>query len=845
MPPSWEPPEPPEPPGLRRLWVRSVMARRPWSVWLPAGLVGVGLLTAADLALGSHVVLAGMLAVIALVVGLGGRRGDAIVVSGVAIAVAAVSGTWNGWGSTWSVSLIVVVAASLVAVVVALARATAIVTARRLRVLRNLLALGRDAPDVETAVDRILRVVVPAMGDACVLDLDGRRVGARAVGPDAAEVEEALGGWTPPAARGEQPRLVEPLDDDVARTAGLRAALVMPLPARGTGTGALTVAVSTSRRRFSGADAEFAELVGGRVAIVLENAGLTRQVRRTERRMTAALDTLAEAVTMNGPDGRTVYVNEAAVRLLKADRAEELYRTEVGEISARFAMYDEQGQPLDYRQFPAFRALAGEDDPPPLLVRNVVRETGEERWLINRVSVLRDRDGNIDRVVNVVDDVTEVKQRELRERLLAEATRALASSLEYEDTLQQVAEVAVPELADWCGVDLPGPDGVLEPVAIAHVDPERTTVARELRERYPVRVDSPTGLGRVVREGRTELVPSVADDDLVAFAAEEDHLRLLRAVGFGSILMVPLAAGGQTLGALTLVRSDPVRQFSGQDRELAEELGQRAGIAVLNARLFTERTTIARDLQAGLMPPELPRAPGLEAATLYRPAGELNEVGGDFFDAYATPRGWMTVIGDVAGQGARAAALTGLARFTVRSVAQLTGDLRAAARQVNRTLREQADLSLVTIAMAHVERDDAGGLVLGTLSCGHPLPVLVRDGRPVELGRPGPLAGAFADAAWELTRTPLRSGDLLVLYTDGVLDMVGADGRFGEGRLFELLTSAATDPDALVARVDETLGAFRRGPQADDTALVVLRIRDAGTLAAAIVPDAPDGERVA
>ena len=224
-----------EPAGLRRLWVRSVMARRPWSGWLAGGLAAVTVITGADAALGSHVVLAGVLAIVALVVGLGGRRGDAIVVAGVSVAIAAVSGVWNGWGSAWSVSLVVVVAASVVAVVVALARATAIVTARRLRVLRDLLALGRDAPDVETAVDRVLQVVVPAMGDACVLDLEGRRAGARAIGPDGPRAEDALGNWAPAAGlgAGEQPRLIEVLDDDTARAAGLRSGLVMPLPARG------------------------------------------------------------------------------------------------------------------------------------------------------------------------------------------------------------------------------------------------------------------------------------------------------------------------------------------------------------------------------------------------------------------------------------------------------------------------------------------------------------------------------------------------------------------------------------------------------------------------------------
>jgi GAF domain-containing protein len=840
------PGQPDELQDVRRLWIRSVLARRPWSAWLPGGLAGVAVVLAFDLAAGSHVALASALAIVALVVGLGGRRGDAIVVAVASVAVAAISGLWNGWGAPYTVTLVVVVAASVVAVLVALVRASAIVASRQLRILRDLLALGRDAPDMETTIDRVLGVVVPAFGDAAVLDLEGRRVGVRTLPPGDPEAEAALWEWTPPASETRSaPRRVERLDDDAARSAGLRAALTMSLPTRSGVTGAITVAVGPTGRHYTGRDVDFAELVGGRIAIVLENAGLTRQVRRTERRMTAALDTLDEAVTMNGPDGRTVYVNDAAVKLLKASSAEEIYSAEVGEISSRFAIYDERGQPVDFRTLPAFRALRGEDRPEPLLVRNVVRATGEERWLVNRVSVLRDRHGNVDRVVNVIEDVTEVKQQEQRQRMLAEATRALSASLDYEHTLQQVAEVAVPELADWCSVDLPGPDGAIEAVALAHTDPERVALGRELRERYPVLMDSPTDLAKAIREGTSHLIASIADEELVAFAADEEHLRLLRAVGFGSILIVPLLAAGQSLGALTLVRSDPVRRFSPSDVELAEELGQRAGIAVLNARLFTERATIARELQAGLMPPQLARLPGLTAATLYRPAGELNDVGGDFFDAYPTPAGWLTVIGDVAGQGARAAALTGLARFTVRSVAQLTGDVRAAAAQVNRTLRDQPELSLVTIAMAQVQADATGALTLITLSSGHPLPVLVRDGRPVELGESGPLAGAFAEASWEIAKTPLRTGDVVVLYTDGVLDTVGSEDRFGERRLFELLSQSSPSPDIVVERVDEALEVFRRGPQADDTAMVVLQVRDAAAVADALGAERPGGERVA
>ena len=119
---------------------------------------------------------------------------------------------------------------------------------------------------------------------------------------------------------------------------------------------------------------------------------------------------------------------------------------------------------------------------------------------------------------------------------------------------------------------------------------------------------------------------------------------------------------------------------------------------MLNSRLYADRARVARELQRGLQPPRLPTMAGLTTATLYRPAGGLNEVGGDFYDAFAAPNGWMVVIGDVAGQGARAASLTGLARFTMRAVGQQTGDPLAVAAQLNRTLRDQDELSLCTAA---------------------------------------------------------------------------------------------------------------------------------------------------
>ncbi len=543
-------------------------------------------------------------------------------------------------------------------------------------------------------------------------------------------------------------------------------------------------------------------------------------------RLHTILDGLAEAVTVTEAGGRTIYANQAAVRLLRLERAADLLEASAGDMMDRFDVYDEHGARVSLEQLPGSRVHAGARDVEPMLVRNVVKATGEERWLLNKTTAITDERGGVVRVVNVIEDVTEAKRAELAQRLLAEASDALASSLDYEATLQRVAEVAVPGFADWCGVDVPGPGGFVQSVAVAHADPEKVALARRLRARYPLRMDDADGLSSVVRgEATVVVVQEIPDADLVAYARDEDHLAMLRAIGFASLIIVPLAAGGETLGAMTLVRSSPGRTFDDADVRLAEELGRRAGIAVLNARTYTERAAIAATLQRGLRPPELLAPPGFEIAAHYDAAGAFNEVGGDFYDAFATADGWMLVVGDVAGHGAEAAALTALARWTLRSTSQLTRDPARAMRQLNATLRDLPQLSLCTSVCAHVRAGDADGEASVRLAnCGHPPPLLVRGGEVVEIGGVGPMAGAFDDGSWECTDVALRTGDALVLYTDGVLDTVGEHERFGFERLRATLETAGREqPDALVARLAAEIEAFRSGPQRDDIAIAAVR----------------------
>jgi serine phosphatase RsbU (regulator of sigma subunit) len=286
-------------------------------------------------------------------------------------------------------------------------------------------------------------------------------------------------------------------------------------------------------------------------------------------------------------------------------------------------------------------------------------------------------------------------------------------------------------------------------------------------------------------------------------------------------IVVPLAiADRPPIGALALAMERSGRTFGATELALAAELGRRAAIAVENARLYAERSAIATTLQRSLLPPDLPEIPGFRLASLYRAAGEQNDVGGDFYDAFEVPGGWMVVVADVAGRGAEAAALTSLSRYTFRTAGKLLGSPIAALEQLNDALRERPRLSLVSVCcvMLRMARGDASAeLVLA----GHPPAYHVRHASSRPVGVFAPFLGAYEKGGWEATTIRLEPGDQLVLYTDGVIDTVGEEERFGEERLARTLRDARGAPDA-VRRIELALVEFARGSQVDDTAVIAL-----------------------
>ena len=181
-----------------------------------------------------------------------------------------------------------------------------------------------------------------------------------------------------------------------------------------------------------------------------------------------------------------------------------------------------------------------------------------------------------------------------RAQFLVRASTLLGSSLDYEETLRNVAALAVPKIGSWCGVELVDDNGGTKSVAVAHVDPAKVELARQFRERYPTDPSSPTGVPNVLRTGKSEIWPHITDEMIVAGARDAEHLELIRALELASLMVVPIVDRGRAVGAITFASSDPTRGYTTDDLTMAEQLAERAGAAIGNAMLYEQAQTAIR-----------------------------------------------------------------------------------------------------------------------------------------------------------------------------------------------------------------------------------------------------------
>jgi PAS domain S-box-containing protein len=280
----------------------------------------------------------------------------------------------------------------------------------------------------------------------------------------------------------------------------------------------------------------------------------------------------------------------------------------------------------------------------------IIRPDGEVRVLRSQGEAAQNEAGEITHLRGACLDITKLRKAEAAEiglareqaaretaaaaaarlRFLLQATEILAASLDYEDTLRNVAKLAVPAFSDWCAVDLVEPAGVLHRVAVEHTDPSLVELAQDFVERYPPRRERGEGAWRVIDTEQPEYLPEISDELLVASAVDADQLAILRRLGLRSALSVPLTGRSGPLGALSLVQAESGRRFSESDIQIALELGRHAGLAIQNARLHRELEERNRTLEETSLELEL-TVNELEVRT--REAESANRAKSDFLAA--------------------------------------------------------------------------------------------------------------------------------------------------------------------------------------------------------------------
>ncbi|MGH8935798.1 MAG: PAS domain S-box protein [Acidimicrobiia bacterium] len=580
---------------------------------------------------------------------------------------------------------------------------------------------------------------------------------------------------------------------------------------------------------------ETMDVLGSQIGQFIERRTAQSGVEHSESLKSAMLEAALDCIISMDAQGRIIEFNPAAERTFGYRREEVLGRPVADAIippslrerhwrgyarhlaTGRSAILGQRleltGMRKDGAEFPVELTVTRVDLPGPPVFTAYLRD----------ITTRKEADEAVSRLLAAqLEARAEGESQRRRLAFLAEASQALAGSLDHHRTLRRLADLAVARVADWCIVYLQDENGEIERVTIRAADPARAEVAGHLED-YRLVPGAP-GVPTVIREGRPEFHPQADAALLAADVDDPDGLRRdLEPLGITSWICVPLTARGRTFGAVSFVSAESGRTYGEDDLALAEDLAQRAAQAIDNARLYETQRSVARTLQEGLLPPELPEIPGIELAARYRPAAGGAEVGGDFYDAFELGEGrWAIVVGDVCGKGVEAAALTGLVRHTIRALAPRQEPSSALLGVNDSILRQKSD-EFCTLAYAEVEKGGGPTRVRVCLA-GHPLPFHIRAGGRVELvGEPGTPLGLFPDPALRWDEVLLEPGESLVLYTDGVIEEQARRGEGAEGLIARLAGCGGCDAPTIAHTIEAWVAETGAASPRDDMAVLVVR----------------------
>jgi PAS domain S-box-containing protein len=428
----------------------------------------------------------------------------------------------------------------------------------------------------------------------------------------------------------------------------------------------------------------------------------------------------------------------------------------------------------------------------------------------------------------VARDITAEMRRRRAQEFLVAASRLLDTSLDPAETARTIVSTAVPELAEICLIDFRRPDGWLGDSIVAGAEPEMASRLEQIRRDSPLDPAGEHPVAQVLRLNQPMIWRDLKAPEVVDKVSQNnEHLRLMHEAGYNSAAVVPLIARGRTLGALSFLHASNDLRYDDGDLEFLTELGERAALALDNARLYRERDHVAKNLQRGLRPPRPAKIPGLEISVVFEAAGEGIDVGGDLYDVLPCEDGSWILIGDVAGKGSTAAGVSVAVRHSVRGLVREIGEPDEVLRRVNDLLRTGESLNdFATAMLARLHREPEGWRV-ALASAGHPPAALVTEAGSELLGG-GSVLGAWSEAKIEVHERTLAASETLALCTDGWLEAGPIASHQGPESFAEMTQAlSGLQLDEVTERLRADAVGRSSGSLRDD--LVVLAIRPRAT----------------
>ncbi|MBS1889551.1 MAG: SpoIIE family protein phosphatase [Actinobacteria bacterium] len=452
------------------------------------------------------------------------------------------------------------------------------------------------------------------------------------------------------------------------------------------------------------------------------------------------------------------------------------------------------------------------------------RKDGTELEVSLTISPIVGADGRPAGASVITRDISGERRRGRARDFLIAATRDLDASLDPVETARNIVAKAVPELGELCMIDFVRADGRIGDSVSAATIPGVAERLERIRAESPLEPDGDHPVAQVLRAGEPMIWRDLQKPEVVGTVAQSaEHRALIDETGYESAAVVGLFARGRKIGALSFLHARHKARYETADLEYLGELGDRAALAIDNARLYQERDAIARNLQRGLRPPRPAPVEGLESAVVFEAAGQGIEIGGDLYDVLPTEDGCWVLVGDVAGKGSAAAGVSVAVRHAVRGLTREVDEPEEVLVRVNELLLEGTGLNDFATAVLVRLRAGADGWTLTAASAGHPPPVHVRAGGARLLGG-GTVLGALNDAKVQRHDAPFERGDSLVFCTDGWLEA----GPLSEhrdpldlARLAEYLAPLALEEMVARLRVDAVSRAG--GVLRDDVVLLALR----------------------